>query len=210
MDVCFPDLGLISASCIIFIIRVSLGMVRCFVAVECSNPEVVKGIRHVQGVLESTGADMKSVESENIHLTLKFLGEIEQQSVDDVAEIVRGISFAPFRFKVEEVGVFPNTSRPSTIWAGITEGVSDLIMVFEMLDEKLSKLGFERERRRYQPHLTICRVRSGKNKEQLAEELLRLGDYEFGEVSVDRVSLKKSVLTSSGPIYTTLAESKHS
>ncbi len=68
-------------------------MVRCFVAVECSNPEVVKGIRHVQGVLESTGANMKSVESENIHLTLKFLGEIEQQSVDEVAEIVRGISF---------------------------------------------------------------------------------------------------------------------
>ncbi len=79
-----------------------------------------------------------------------------------------------------------------------------------MLDEKLSKLGFERERRRYQPHLTICRVRSGKNKDQLAEELLRLSDYVFGEISVDRVSLKKSVLTPSGPIYTTLAESQHS
>jgi 2'-5' RNA ligase len=185
-------------------------MVRCFVAIECGNPEVVKGISDVQGVLAGTGADMKPVEAENIHLTLKFLGEIEQGKVDEVAEVVKGMRFEPFKFTVEEVGVFPNLRRPSTIWAGITEGVSDLAAVFEELDLKLSKLGFERERRRFQPHLTICRVRSGKNKDQLVERLLRVKDTVFGEVSVDRVSLKKSVLTPSGPIYSTLAESQHS
>lgn len=185
-------------------------MVRCFVAIECGDPEVIKGIRYVQGVLESTGANVKQVEPENIHLTLKFLGEIEQHRVDEVAEIVKGLRFDAFRFKVEEVGVFPSLNCPATIWAGITEGISDLAMVFEELDKKLSKLDFERERRRFQPHLTICRVRSGKNKDVLAEELLRLKDHVFGEVSVDRVSLKKSVLTQRGPIYTTLVESQHS
>ena len=185
-------------------------MVRCFVAIECSNPEVVKGISEVQGVLAGSGADLKPVEAENIHLTLKFLGEIDEHMVDEVAEVVKGMRFDPFRFMVEEVGVFPNLGRPSTIWAGITDGVSDLAAVFEELDVKLSKLGFERERRRFQPHLTICRVRSGKNRDQLVEELLRVKGTVFGEVSVDRVVLKKSVLTPSGPIYTTLAESMHS
>ncbi len=185
-------------------------MVRCFVAIECNNPEVLKGIKLVQEALASTGSNLKPVESENIHLTLKFLDEIPQHKVDEVADMVKDISFEPFNYKVEEVGVFPNLRRPATIWAGISDGVSDVTMVFEDLDAKLSKLGFERERRKFHPHLTICRVRSGKNKDQLVEELLRLEDQEFGVISVDRVVLKKSFLTSSGPIYTILAESRHS
>ncbi len=185
-------------------------MVRCFIAVECIDDDVVSGIRRVQGALESTGAHLKHVETENIHLTLKFLGEIEQHKVDEVTTIINGISFDPFSFKVEEVGVFPNHNRPTTIWAGITDGVSDLAMVNEEVDSKMAKLGFERERRRFQPHLTISRVKSGKNKDLLVEELLAVKDTVFGVINVDRISLKKSVLTPQGPIYTTLAESKHS
>ena len=185
-------------------------MVRCFIAVECNNSEVVEGIRKVQGAVESTGANLKHVEPENIHLTLKFLGEIPQHKVDEVAEIINDISFEPYSFKVEEVGVFPNLRRPATIWAGITNGVSDLAAVFEEVDSKMGKLGFDRERRRFHPHLTISRVRSGKNKDQLVEELVAAKDQVFGSINVDRIVLKKSVLTPKGPIYTTLAESRHS
>jgi 2'-5' RNA ligase len=185
-------------------------MVRCFIAIECNNPEVINGIQGVQRALMGTGAKLKSVEPENIHLTLKFLGEIQQHKVDEVIKVVEGISFEPFRFKAEEVGVFPNLSRPATIWAGITDGVSDLTAVFEEVDSKLSKLGYERERRKFHPHLTICRVRSGTNREQLVEELLRLQKQKFGDISVEKIALKKSVLTQSGPIYSTLAESRHS
>ena len=185
-------------------------MVRCFIAVECNNDEVVEGIRRVQGALESTGANLKHVEPENIHLTLKFLGEIPPHKVDEVAETIKDIGFNPFTFKVEEVGVFPNLRRPSTIWAGITNGVSDLTAVFEEVDSKMGKLGFDRERRRFHPHLTISRVRSGKNRDQLVEELLAVKYQDFGVVDVDRIVLKKSVLTPRGPIYSSLAESKHS
>jgi 2'-5' RNA ligase len=185
-------------------------MVRCFVAIECGNPDVMMGIKQVQTALESTGANLKNVETENIHMTLKFLGEITQPKVDEAAQVVEGISFTPFSFKVEEVGVFPNPRRPATIWAGITEGVSEVAMVFNEIDEKLSKLGIERERRKFHPHLTISRVRGGLNRDQLAEELLRLKDHVFGEIKVDRIVLKKSVLTPRGPVYTTLAESQHS
>ena len=168
------------------------------------------GIKLVQEALASTGANLKPVERENIHLTLKFLGEIPPHKVDEVAELVKEISFEPFEFKVEEVGVFPNHRRPATIWAGISEGVSEVTRVFEELDIKLGKHGFERERRKFHPHLTIARVRSGKNRDQLVEELMRLETKEFGEITADRVVFKKSVLTPSGPIYTTLAESRHS
>jgi 2'-5' RNA ligase len=185
-------------------------MVRCFIAIECNNPDVITGIKSVQRALIATGAKLKPVEPENIHLTLKFLGEIQQYKVDEIIEVVEGISFEPFKFKAEEVGVFPNIRRPATIWAGIMEGVSDITAVFDEVDAKLSKLGYERERRRFHPHLTICRVRGGKNREQLVEELLRVQSQEFGEVNVDRIVLKKSVLTQSGPIYSTLAESCHS
>ena len=185
-------------------------MVRCFIAVECQDKEVVEGIRRVQGALESTGAHMKHVEPENIHLTLKFLGEIPQHQVDEIAEIIKDISFEPFIFKIEEVGVFPNLKRPATIWAGITDGVSDLAAVHKEVDSKMAKLGFERERRQFQPHLTISRVKSGRNRDQLVEELLAVKDTVFGEVKAGYIALKKSVLTPHGPIYTTLAESKHS
>lgn len=185
-------------------------MVRCFVAIECNNPEVIKRIKKVQTTLEGTGANLKNVEPENIHLTLKFLGEITQQKLDEVTQVVEDISFYPFTFSVEEVGVFPNMRRPTTIWAGITEGVSNIVTVFEKLDVKLSRLGFKQEHRKFQPHLTIGRVRTGQNKNQLVEELLRLKDEVFGEVKVDRIMLKKSILTPKGPIYSILAESRHS
>jgi 2'-5' RNA ligase len=108
---------------------------------------------------------------------------------------------------VENVGVFPNLRRPSTIWAGVTQGVTELTQIFNEVDHKLSEIGFERDRRRFHPHITISRVRSGKNRENVVEGLMRLADYTFGEDGVDKIALKKSILTSKGPIYSTLAES---
>lgn len=150
---------------------------------------------------------MKHVEPDNLHLTLKFLGDIEKPQVDKISEMVSEVSFKSFNMSVENVGVFPNIRRPSTIWAGISEGVLELTRIFNEVDCKLSKLGFEKERRRFHPHITISRVRSGRNREKLVEELMRLSDYRFGEDRVDNIALKKSVLTPKGPIYSTLAES---
>lgn len=185
-------------------------MVRCFIAVECNNAQVIMGIRQVQGVLDSTGAQIKNVEPENIHLTLKFLGEISQSKVEEIANVIERISFDPFWLNVEGVGVFPNLRRPSVVWAGISDESSTLETIFNELEQELNQLGFERESRSFHPHLTISRVRTGKNRAQLVEELLRLDDYVFGQVWVDRIYLKKSVLTPQGPIYSTLAESRHS
>jgi 2'-5' RNA ligase len=181
--------------------------IRCFIAVECGCDELAAKFREVRRMLEAARADVKFVEPENIHLTLKFLGEIEHSLVEQVSKIVEGISFQPFTARIERVGVFPNLRRPRVVWAGITEGASQLEEIWGEIDGKLRELGFERERRRFSPHITIGRVRSGRNRDQLIHEISSLRDYVFGELHVDRIALKKSVLTPRGPIYSTLAES---
>lgn len=181
--------------------------IRCFMAVECGGDELAAKFTEVRRVLEATRADIRFVETENIHLTLKFLGEIEQSLVEQVSQVVEGTSFQPFTARIERVGVFPNLRRPRVVWAGITEGASRLEEMWSEIDGELSKLGFERERRRFSAHITIGRVRSGRNRDKLVHEISSLSDYVFGDLHVDRVALKKSVLTPRGPIYSTLAES---
>lgn len=181
--------------------------IRSFISVDCTETAILPRFMEVQGRLKATGAKVKLVEPENIHLTLKFLGEIEDHQVAEISRFIEGISFDPFEFKVECVGVFPNLRRPATIWAGITEGVGELVDIFGLVNEGLAQFGFEKDRRRYSPHLTIARVRGGENRDSLVEELLQMENYQFGSIKVDRIKLKKSVLTRSGPIYSTLAES---
>ena len=181
--------------------------IRSFVAVECDG-NILPKFMEVQGRLEATGAKIKLVEPDNIHLTVKFLGDIEDSQVEEISQVIESVSFEPFEFRVEGVGVFPSLRRPTTIWAGITEGVGELAEVFSKVNDGLAKLGFEKDRRRFQPHLTIARIRGGENRDRLVEQLMDLEDFQFGVVKVDRIVLKKSVLTRSGPIYTTLTESK--
>lgn len=181
--------------------------IRCFVAVEFGGDKLAAKFKEVRRGLEAARADIKFVEPENIHLTLKFLGEIEPSLVEQVSQVVKETSFQPFDAKLEGIGVFPNLRRPRVVWAGITDGVSQLAEIWKDVDTKLSGLGFERERRGFSPHITIGRVRSGRNRDRLVEELSALSDYEFGGLHVDRIVLKKSVLTPRGPIYTPLAES---
>ena len=184
------------------------GMVRCFVAVECNTPQIIEKYTETRRRLEGTGADIKFVEPENLHLTLKFLGEVEPHQVQEVSEIVESTTFAPFSLTVEEVGVFPSLKRPRVVWAGIIEGVTELADVAQKTDRRLSGVGFERERRKFQPHLTLGRVRTGRNREALVDEIQAIKYERFGTVPVEKIVLKKSVLTPSGPVYTNLAESK--
>lgn len=186
-----------------------MGMgIRSFVAVDCVGAGIDTKFAEVQGRLKASGARMKLVEPENIHVTIKFLGDIEDSQVPEISKVIEEISFDPFTFTVEGVGVFPNLRRPATIWAGVGEGFGELTDIFSQVNEGLDKLGFEKERRRFHPHLTLARVRGGENRDRLVESLLELENYDFGRVNVEVVSLKKSVLTRSGPVYSTLAESR--
>jgi len=155
----------------------------------------------------SSGGDLKLVEKENIHITMKFLGDVDERLLEQVKNAVSELSFEPFRMELVGVGAFPNLRRPRVIWAGMTSGAEETKRIYDDLETGLEGVGFRRERRRFSPHVTIARVRSGRNRDRLVEEVLSHRDDVFGRFEVSRVRLKRSVLTPRGPIYSTLAES---
>jgi 2'-5' RNA ligase len=181
--------------------------VRCFVAVEVDDPGVLDALGRAQSGLVGSGGDLKPVERENIHLTLKFLGDVDEGLMGEVERVVSGLRFEPFRMALAETGAFPNLRRPRVIWAGVSEGVDELSRIFRELEAGFVGLGFKREGRRFSPHITIARVRSGRNREELVEEVLQHRETDYGGFEVKSVKLKRSVLTPRGPVYTTLAES---
>jgi RNA 2',3'-cyclic 3'-phosphodiesterase len=183
-------------------------MDRCFVAVDIDDSSLKAAMQRAQAALVATGADVKAVEEENIHITLKFLGEISEERTARVAELVKGIAFRPFTLDFRGVGVFPDLSRPSVVWAGVAGEALDMLAVFTELERGLKMLRFEPERRPFQLHVTLCRVRTGHNRVQLAEVVKDMEDEEFGLQRVEHIRLKKSVLTRKGPIYSNAAESR--
>ena len=116
------------------------------------------------------------------------------------------IIFRSFQVEVKGAGAFPNFNHPNVIWVGIEEGWSQVEQVFEQSERVLSGIGFRREDRKFSPHVTIARVRSSRKKDEIANFLRHLSEESFGTITVNRVQLKQSVLSSSGPRYSTLFE----
>jgi 2'-5' RNA ligase len=162
----------------------------------------------IQRSLMGSGGNLKCVEPENLHITLKFLGDVDDSQLHQVVDIIETIEFSPFDLYLKRAGVFPNLRRPRVVWVGVEEGVNKLSLIFDELEKKLTRVGFKPERRRFNPHLTVCRVRSGKNRAQLIQVVNELRDIDVGSVQVKYIKLKKSVLTPKGPIYSDLALSQ--
>jgi 2'-5' RNA ligase len=180
--------------------------VRAFLAFDINNEEVKKKLIDVQQLLARTNADMKLVEPENIHITIRFLGDITLNMVDKIYEEMKKIQFKPFIIKISNIGVFPDLSCPRIVWAGITQGSDQLQSVFSQLEPNLQRLGFTPDTRGFSPHLTIARIRSARGKSQLVDFVQKNSQVDFGEIKAQTLLLKRSELTPQGPIYSTLKE----
>jgi 2'-5' RNA ligase len=177
---------------------------RGFIAIEI---QAAPSIIEFEKAITKTGADVKLVEPKNIHLTLKFLGDTDENQIDAIEQVikesVKGAS--PFPVTLKGTGVFPNEKYLKVIWIGITNG--DIMKkIADNIDKKLETLGFKKENRGFSPHLTIGRVKTAKNKEQLLTVIKNHNENEFLHQEIHSVTLKKSDLTPTGPIYTTLRE----
>ena len=172
---------------------------RLFVAVEL-NEKVIGNIISIQDRLSSKDFDLKLVEPENLHLTLKFLGEVENRS-EQIEKLVSGCvkDFPEFTLSFHGIGYFGSQERMKVIWAGVKEGNEEYIKLAKKLDSCLSFI--REEEHEPSPHLTIARVKSGRNVHELAREVRSLADVKLGESRVKEVKLKQSVLTPQGPIY---------
>jgi 2'-5' RNA ligase len=184
----------------------SLESVRSFLAFDIDSDAVRKRLTDVQTSLVKTGADLKPVEPENIHITMRFLGNVSENTVEKIFGSMQKLNFTPFDVKIHGVGAFPDVRYPRVVWAGITEGANDLRQIFSQLEPHLQALGFPPDPKGFSPHLTIARVRSGRNKAELAKFVTDSKDFQFGIVRAKCFRLKKSELTPRGPIYSTLRE----
>ncbi|MCK5261677.1 MAG: RNA 2',3'-cyclic phosphodiesterase [Thermoplasmatales archaeon] len=179
---------------------------RGFIAIDVNaTPNVLKFLKDIT----NSNADVKLVEPQNIHITLKFLGEVEEVNIDDIEQIIKGSvkEIEPFTIKLSGTGVFPNQNYIRVIWIGIKD--AEIIeTISRSIDERLSQLGFKREKRGFSAHLTIGRVKTAKNKQLLLKAIEDYKDSEFSTQEINSIKLKKSDLTPKGPIYTTLREVK--
>jgi len=180
--------------------------IRSFVAADLDDTTIRDRIVNAQQGLKQTGAALKIVEPEIMHLTLRFLGEIPQSTVERLKEAMNELKFSKFEVEFTGLGVFPNIRRISVVWVGIKQGQEQLNEIFHQLEPKLRQLGLPADNKGFSPHMTIARVRSGLNREALVKYVEGLSGQEFGRMPVNAVRLKKSVLTPKGPIYTTIHE----
>jgi 2'-5' RNA ligase len=179
-------------------------LIRCFFAIDIEDKSTLEKIIVLQNRLQETGANLKLVAPENIHITLKFIGEVPSDFVDRMINFSGEIEFSPFKAELRDVGCFPSLRRINVVWVGIKEGNIGLMTIFQGLESRMRQLGLKPERRGFSPHITIARVRSGRNRDKLAEVVDEVSDTFFGVFEVTNFRLKKSVLKPSGPTYSTI------
>ena len=166
---------------------------RCFIAID------VPCFDSVASLQSSIEGRVKLVEKENIHITLKFLGEVNEENLKDVEKAVEECSTKKYKAKLKGLGFFPNERYIKVVWVGV-EDRGETKMMMECIDEKLSKVGFKKERTHI-PHLTIARAK-GKIR---IKNIEKFRDMYFGEIEVNKIKIKKSTLTQKGPIYEDIA-----
>jgi RNA 2',3'-cyclic 3'-phosphodiesterase len=188
-------------------------MIRTFIAVEL-DPALKQAITGVQGTLQgelhrlTPGVRLQWVRPDSIHLTLKFLGDIEESQVGDILQALEraGRDQAPFSLDVQGFGVFPDLRGPRVLWIGFSGHTDRLIRLAGSIDAALAPLGFHVEHKPYTPHLTLARVKGqslaiGK---ALADSGAMRDFTSMGTLSIQAVALMKSELTPSGSIYSRL------
>jgi 2'-5' RNA ligase len=185
-----------------------LGKVRTFIALDLDEDRLKSELRDFQDKLLSIGADVKLVAPVNIHVTLRFLGEIEEDAVQKVIDLMKEVTFQPFDLELRGVGVFPSISHMNVIWVAMRKGEEELNRIVETIEPGLQRMGIPKDRKGFSPHITVARVRTGRNKQQTARLLEDLSDKDFGSMRVEQIRLKKSILAPGGPVYSTLFEVK--
>jgi 2'-5' RNA ligase len=170
------------------------------------SPEVRENLMRVEEGLKLTRADLKLVERENLHFTVKFLGEIPETMVEEVDKRLRTLALRRMEVSVKGLGAFPDARRPRVVWAGVSpQDLGSISSSGQQVIDVLEGIG-ESDDRGFHPHITLARVRSPRNTEALASAIHDLSAKEFGRSTIESLKLKASSLTPNGPIYRDIKE----
>ena len=181
--------------------------IRAFIAIEISPASKLK-ISELINQLKRSESDVKWVNDTQMHLTLKFLGNIEQDKIPKISGALKDIASKAVVFQIifSGIGAFPDINRPRVIWLGIEKGADNLKKMAGHVEDKMKRLGFAKEGRGYKAHLTLGRVRSLKNIGALTSMISKTEFDYRKEITIDKLTLFQSTLTPQGAIYTLLQE----
>jgi 2'-5' RNA ligase len=190
-----------------------MALIRSFIAVELAE-ELKKELAELEVQLKINSSPVvKWVDPNSIHITLKFLGEVSEDSIDElmlaIEESAQGIS--PFKLEVSEVGAFPNLDRVQVVWVGVKGELDKIAQLQKKIESNTEQLGFPRESRAFTPHLTLGRVRDEakpNDRQRLGKLLSETTFVALHNVDVNAINLMKSQLTSAGAIYTCIGSIK--
>ncbi len=184
--------------------------IRSFIAIELPDG-VKRGLAQLQDSLKlSQQPSVKAVEPYNIHLTLKFLGNVEASRMEAITRAMEAAvaGIAPFRLEIRDIGAFPNLKRVQVVWVGVAGEVEKLVQLQKRLESNLVPLGFASETRAFAPHLTLARLRNqaSLDERQRLGQLIASTKFEtLPAVEVETIHLMKSQLTREGAIYSRIS-----
>jgi len=180
---------------------------RTFLALDLDDA-IRRQLGDVQRELERVGAAVRWTEVGQIHVTLKFLGDVADEDLARVCEIAAKVAAGveSFDFMVTGVTSAPPTGQMRMVWVDIADPTGRMAELHRRLDDAYAELGFRKETRRFRPHLTLGRVKSGRKVPELRRAIAAIAGRQFGNQPAERVTVYSSQLRPSGPIYTPLAE----
>lgn len=179
-------------------------VIRCFVAIEIPPP-IQRLLKPVQTRLQSEIRRASWTKPGNLHLTLKFLGDVRSEKIDVVSEAIQNVADAqtPFSIAFGGVGTFPDFTRPRVLWIGMKQGALAFSDLAKSVNFTLKPLGFPADNR-FHPHLTLARLRAPMNLESLQNMLHQYDMIDGSVVNVNKITLMQSQLHPNGTIYTPL------
>jgi len=185
-----------------------MSTIRAFIGIKVST-EIQDKLEGIQKKLKKADAHVSWINPDNIHLTLQFLGNIDEAQIPDIETQLReSVSLVnSFQLQVGYAGAFPNLRYPRVIWIGVSDDEENSLKTIQAeIGRRLSALGFQQEEGLFKPHLTIGRVRSQKNKSNLLRAVEAIVNIWVGEIVVDAIYVIKSELRPTGAEYTDLVE----
>lgn len=179
--------------------------VRAFLAIELED-ELRHKIYEIEKEFKKIDAKIKYVEERNLHITLKFFGEIDLEGLDKISEKIEDVlsNYKEFGINLKGCGAFPSKDYIKVLWIG-TQDNKILNELHEDLDKELESLGFDKDEN-FSTHVTFGRMKSEKNKDAVRDEIEKYENHEIGPMNIKKIILMKSTLTAEGPVYNKIKE----
>ena len=178
---------------------------RVFIAIEIPN-KIRQALGEIQHDLRSLTNSVRWVALDSIHLTLKFMGETPEKRIEEINTGLTGLTWKRFTVTVRGVGFFPGTRSPRVFWAGMA--APTMKELAEEIDVRMERVGFDKEKRAFRPHITLARAKDTRIDSALVSGAAEYEEHDFGSFTVGSIFLFKSTLKPSGAVYEKLKEYK--